>query len=101
MSPGQIRLGSQLTTGQWLPGFPGREMSNMKGKFLQEKKTFLRVFCLISDFIPMVSLLIHGGHFERGGMVEHCHIPTRRAAERPGLGRLGAPGQPSSLPLES
>ena len=96
-SPRETGLGSRLTTGRWLPGLPGRGMKDMKGKFLQEKKTFLRfffffLFCLISDFRPRVSSLSHGGHFERGGVVTECHLRSPRAAGWTLWGLLGSPG---------
>lgn len=44
-----LRLGWGDTADHRLnvPEFPGREMNDMKGKFLQEKQTFLRFWLLL------------------------------------------------------
>ena len=95
LSPRKPDWGSQLTTGQRLPGFPSRGMRDMKGKFLQKKTAFLRVFC------PHLWFQTHGFFAESwrtfwkgwgGGGVSSPRSQGRT--------RWGPPGQPSSLPLE-
>lgn len=91
--------GSQLTTGLWLPGFPGRGMRDMKGKFLQEKKTFLR-FLFPSSLISDPSFLAESWRtFWKGGGVE-CHLIIRRQQSQQGCTLWGPLRQPSSLLLE-
>lgn len=92
--------GSQLTTGRWLPGFPGRGMRDMKGKFFRKRKHFWGFFppsSLIADpwFLCWVIEDIWKGV---GCWRSVTTLPGQQSHQ--GWTLWGSSGQPSSLLLE-